>query len=184
MSNKFNISLSVVSSHPNLPSQPPLSLDRSRLFIAVHRPSRNPIGEDNPTKYAVFVAPRRRRRATTMGQQRGNAHQQAKTMSYQQCKFLQLVQGLAPHRPFSIFRTYQPLVIVVIAIAADAPFGNRDEAAPMGGVMADVKGDVWMQRRRLGAAGGGGGGRRRQRRGERGGDYGPVQSQSMALVPT
>jgi len=45
------------------------------------------------------------------------------------------------------------LVIVVIAIAADAPFGNRDEAAPMGGVMVDVKGDVWMQRRRLGAAG-------------------------------
>ena len=84
MSNEFNISLSVVSSHPNLPSQPPLSSDRSCLFIAMHRPSRNLIGEDNPTKYAAFVAPRRRRCATTMGQQRGNAHQQAKTMSYQQ----------------------------------------------------------------------------------------------------
>ena len=77
-----------------------------------------------------------------------------------------------------------PLVIVVIAIAADAPFGNRDEAARMGGVMADVKGDVSMQRRRLGAAGEGGGGRQRQRRGERRGDYGPVQSPSMVSVPT
>ena len=77
-----------------------------------------------------------------------------------------------------------PLVIVVIAIAADAPFGNRDEAAPMGGVMADVKGDIWMQRRRLGVAGEGGGGRQRQRRGERQGDYGPVQSPSMVSVPT
>ena len=77
-----------------------------------------------------------------------------------------------------------PLVIVVIAIAADAPIGNRDEAAPLGGVMADVKGDVWMQRWRLGAAEEGGGGRQRQRRGERRGDYGPVQSPSMVLVPT
>jgi hypothetical protein len=77
-----------------------------------------------------------------------------------------------------------PLVIVVIAITADASFGNRNEAAPMGGVMADVKGEVWMQRRRLGAVGEGGGGRRRQRLGERRGDYGPVQSPSMVLVPT
>jgi hypothetical protein len=184
MSNKFNISLSVVSSHPNLPAQPPLSSDRSRLFIAVHCPSRNPIGEDNPTKYAVFVAPRRHRRATTMGQQHGNAHQQAKTMSYQQREFLQLVQGLAPHCPLPIFWTYQLLPIVVIAIATDTLFGNRDEAAPMGGVMVDVKGDVWMQRRRLGVAGEGRGGRQRQRRGERRGDYGPVQSPSMVSVPT
>jgi hypothetical protein len=75
------------------------------------------------------------------------------------------------------------LVIVIIAIAVDAPFGNRDEAAPMGGVMVDVKGDVWMQRRQLGAVGEDGGGRRRQRRGERRGDYGPVQNPSMDLVP-
>ena len=77
-----------------------------------------------------------------------------------------------------------PLVIVAIAIAADAPFGNRDEAAPMVGVMADVKGDVWMQRRQLGAAGEGGGGWQRQRRGESWGDYDLVQSPSMVLVPT
>jgi hypothetical protein len=63
-------------------------------------------------------------------------------MSYQQREFFQLIQGLAPHRPLPIFQMYQPLVIVVIAADADAPFGNRDEAAPMGGVMADVKGDV------------------------------------------
>jgi len=42
-----------------------------------------------------------------MGQQCGNTHQQAKTMSYQQRKFLQLVQGLAPHHPLPIFWTYQ-----------------------------------------------------------------------------
>ena len=77
-----------------------------------------------------------------------------------------------------------PLVIVAIAIAADAPFGNRDEAALMGGVMADIKGNVWMQRRRLGAAGESGGGRQRQRWGERRGDYELVQSPSMVLVPT
>ena len=76
------------------------------------------------------------------------------------------------------------LVIIAIAIAANAPFGNRDEAAQMGGVMADVKGDVWMQRRQLGAAGEGGGGWQRQRRGESWGDYDLVQSPSMVLVPT
>ena len=60
-------------------------------------------------------------------------------------------------------------------------FGNRDEAAPMGGVMVDVKGDVWMQQRQLGAAREGGGGRQRQWRGERRGDFGPVQSPSMVF---
>jgi len=49
-----------------------------------------------------------------MGQQRGNAHQQAKTMSYQQRKFLQLIQGLAPHRPLPIFQTYQGDVKMLI----------------------------------------------------------------------
>ena len=47
-----------------------------------------------------------------------------------------------------------PLVIVIIAVAADALFGIRDEAAPMGG------GDGGRQGRRLdaaAAAGGGGG---------------------------
>ena len=76
------------------------------------------------------------------------------------------------------------LIIVIIAIAADTPFGNSDEAAPMGGVMADVKGDVWMQLRRLGAAGEGREGWQRQWREERWGDYGPVQSPSMVSVPT
>ena len=77
-----------------------------------------------------------------------------------------------------------PLIIVVIAITVDAPFGNRDVAAQIGGVMAYIKGNVWMQRRRLGAAGERGGGRQRQRRGERWGDYGPVQSPSIILVHT
>ena len=50
------------------------------------------------------------------------------------------------------------LVIVVFAIAADVPFGNRDEAANMGG------GDGGHQGRRLDAAAatGGGGGRWRR----------------------
>ena len=50
-----------------------------------------------------------------------------------------------------------PLVIIIIAIVADALFGNRDEAAPMGG-------DGGRQGYHLDvvAATGGGGGRRRR----------------------
>jgi hypothetical protein len=103
------------SYHPTLTS--PLNLSSHRIDRVSSSPCIVLLGIPS----GKTIAPWRRRRATTMGQQRGNGHQQAKTMSYQQREFLQLVQGLAPHRPLPIFRTYQSLVIVVIAIAADVP---------------------------------------------------------------
>jgi len=61
-----------------------------------------------------------------------------------------LIIGPTPEESLS---PLSPLLIVAIAIAANAPFGNRDEAAPMGGVMADVKGG---RRRRVAKAAAGG----------------------------
>jgi hypothetical protein len=65
-----------------------------------------------------------------MGQQRGNTHLQAKTMSYQQREFLQLVWGLAPHRPLPIFQTYQGNVKTLICQGA-RPLQTQEPFPPV-----------------------------------------------------
>jgi hypothetical protein len=65
-----------------------------------------------------------------MGQQRGNTHLQAKTMSYQQREFLQLILGLAPHCPLLIFWTYQVNIKTLIHLGA-RPLQTQEPFPPV-----------------------------------------------------
>ena len=99
---------------------------------------------------------------------------------------------LLPQPPHSVRKFHPRPAVPHSVIAPPAPprkvclsasWRNPCSSDKCNAVFVSCPVEIVRRRRQLGAAGESGGGRQRQRRGERQGDYGPVQSPSMVSVP-